>query len=118
MVEQEDKWDELFGKIRAATREWRAENPAATLTEIEQKVDGELSEVRVEMVTDLMHEGRTQDLTAMLVGKRPRCPDCGGETVANGKGRRRLVTTHEKEIELERSRAYCPHCQVSFFPPG
>ena len=118
MAEQEDRWDELFERIRATIREWREENPEATLTEIEQKVDKDLSEVRVEMVTDLAHEGRTQDLTVMAVGERPKCAACGAETVANGKGKRRLVTEYEREIELERSRAYCPHCQVSFFPPG
>ena len=117
-MKKEDKWDELFGKIRETIREWRSENPEATLTEIEQKVDGELSEVRVEMVTDLAHEGRTQDLTMIPIGERPQCPACGGETVANGKGHRRLVTDYEQEIKLERSRAYCPHCQASFFPPG
>jgi len=118
MVEPEDRWDELFERVRATIREWRVENPEATLTEIERKVDGGLSEVRVEMVTDLAHEGQTQDLTMMPVGERPRCPECGARTVANGKGRRRLVTDYEQEIELERSRAHCPHCQVSFFPPG
>lgn len=118
MAESDTDWDGLFERIQATIREWRAENPLATLTEIEQKVDRELSAVRVEMVTDLAHEGQTQDLTVQPVGERPRCPECGGETVANGKGRRRLVTVHEREIELERSRAYCPHCHVSFFPPG
>jgi hypothetical protein len=118
MSEREENWDELFAKIRQVIREWRADNPAATLTEIEDKVDNELAEVRVELVTELAQEGKTQDLRALPVGARPPCPACGGKTVANGRGSRRLVTTYEKEIALERSRAYCPHCQVSFFPPG
>lgn len=117
MSDQEKNWDELFAKIRQAIREWRTENPTATLTEIEDKVDNELAEVRVEMVTDLAHAGRMQELRDMPRSERPNCPVCGQKTVANGKGSRRLVTTYEKEIALKRSRAHCPHCQVSFFPP-
>lgn len=86
MAESDTDWDGLFERIQATIREWRAENPLATLTEIEQKVDRELSAVRVEMVIDLAHEGQTQDLTVQPVGERPRCPECGEKQWQTGKG--------------------------------
>lgn len=118
MAEKNDKWESLFEKIGEAIAEWRLENPEATLTEIEEAVDSRMAEIRTEMVEDLAQEGRTADLTALPEEERPRCPQCGRSVVANGKQRRRLTTEREQTIELERSKAHCPHCQVSFFPPG
>ena len=113
-----DKWRELQDKINVVVEEWRREHPEATLTEIETMVDLKLADVRKEMVEDLALEGRTADLSALPREERPHCPQCGEPIVANGKQKRRLVTDHEQTIELERSKAYCPHCQVSFFPSG
>lgn len=118
MDEQQDKWAELHEKIGAAIAEWREEHPEATLTEIEEVVDGRLSEVRAQMVEDLAHQGRAADLTRMAEEERPRCPQCGGPVQANGKQERGLITDHGQKIELKRSQAYCKHCQVTFFPSG
>ena len=118
MDEQQDKWAELQQKISAAIAEWRAEHPEATLTEIEEEVDGRVSEMRTQMVQDLALEGRTTDLTSMAKEERPRCPQCGRPVQANGKEARSLITEHGQRIELKRSQAYCKHCQVTFFPSG
>ena len=118
MTEKRSKWEDLFERIGEAIGEWRQENPEATLTEIEEAVDRRLAPVRAEMVEDLAQEGRTADLTALTEEERPSCPQCGKAVVANGRQRRRLTTEREQTIELERSKAYCPHCQVSFFPLG
>ena len=118
MAKKKDKWKDLFEGIGEAIAKWRRENPGATLSEIEEAVDSRLAPVRAEMVEDLAGEGRTADLTALREEERPSCPGCGRPVVANGKQRRRLTTEREQTIELERSKAYCPHCQVSFFPPG
>ena len=118
MTEEETQWDELFDLVAQAVSEWRRKHPRAKLTEIEKAVDRHLSEVRVQMVQDLAQQGETADLTQLEEEERPRCPECGRAVVGNGKQKRRLRTDHEQTIELERSKAYCAHCKVSFFPSG
>lgn len=118
MNQKDEQWDELFVLVAKAVGEWRRKHPRAKLTEIEKMVDRHLAEVRVQMVEDLAQQGATADLTQLTEAERPRCPECGQAVVANGKQKRRLRTDYEQMIELERSKAYCPHCKVSFFPSG
>lgn len=118
MSEMQEKWDDLFGRIAETVERWRQEHPEATLTEIEEAVGGRIAEVRTQMVEDLAHQGRTADLKRVPKEARPRCPQCGEPVIANGKQKRRLITDYEQHIDLERSKAYCTHCQVSFFPSG
>lgn len=118
MSEQGDKWGELHEKISEAIKEWRRAHPEATLTEIEEAVDGRVSEMRRQMVEDLAQEGRTADLSRLTKEERPRCPRCGQPAAANGKGKRKLKTYYGQSIELERHQAYCSHCEVTFFPSG
>jgi hypothetical protein len=118
MSDRDADWTDLVGRIRKTVQEWRDENPTATLTEIENAVDGELSAARVELIEELALQARSRDLKAIPPEERPRCPECGRPVVANGKQSRTLTTNHDKHIELERSKAYCKHCEVSFFPSG
>lgn len=118
MNQEEEQWDELFDMVAQTVSEWRRKHPRAKLTEIEKAVDRHLAEVRVKMVEDLAHQGETADLTKVEKAERPRCPECGRAVVANGKQKRRLQTDYEKTLELKRSKAYCRHCKVSFFPSG
>lgn len=84
-MRSEAKWGELFEKIEKAVQEWRAENPTATLTEIEKAVDKELSRVRVKMVEGLALAGASRDIKGLAAEKRPPCPQCG-EAVGAGSG--------------------------------
>jgi tRNA(Ile2) C34 agmatinyltransferase TiaS len=118
MSEQEANWDDLFQRVRKTVQEWRDENPTATLTEIETAVDKELSVVRVEMIEELALQSRSKNLREIPRAERPKCPECGRSVVANGRQERTLTTNHDQRIHLERSKAYCRHCQVSFFPSG
>lgn len=118
MTEEEAQREELFELVAQAVSQWRRKHRRAKLTEIEKAVDRHLAEVRVQMVEDLAQQGETADLTQLEEEERPRCPACGRAVVANGKQKRRLRTDYEQTIELERSKATCPHCQVSFFPSG
>ena len=118
MEENEAKWDDLFTKIKVAIIEWREENPTATLTEIEEQVDRNLSGVRVQMIEDVALISELADLRGRWKGNRPKCVQCGGEIVANGRQERKIVTEYGKTIKLNRSKGYCSRCQVSFFPPG
>lgn len=118
MSDRDADWDDLVRRIRKAVQEWRDENRTATLTEIENAVDEELSVARVELIEELALQARSRDLRAIPPEERPRCPECGRPVVANGKQSRTLTTNHDKRIQLERSKAYCKHCKVSFFPSG
>jgi len=118
MSERQEKWKELQDGINKVIADWRKRHPTATLSEIEDIVDIQLAPLRAQMVEDLAGEGQTADLGQLEGDARPRCPQCGMPVVANGKQKRRLVTRQEQGIELERSKAYCRHCKVSFFPSG
>ena len=113
----EAKWNELFQRIEKVVQEWREENPVATLTEIEEAVDKELAVVRVKMVEDLALEGVGRNIKGLSWEERPKCPECEEPVRANGRGERRLTTSYEQQVKLERSKAYCPQCDLSFFPP-
>ena len=68
-------------------------------------------------------EGTAMTSAAVEVGGRAaeqpvRCPTCGGALQGRGKQVRKLTTTGEQTVRLERSYGYCPTCQVGFFPPG
>jgi hypothetical protein len=117
MGKQEADWDDLFQRIRKTVQEWREENLTATLTEIENAVDNELAVARVQLIEELALQSRSRNLQEIPMAERPKCPECGRPVLANGKQRRTLTTNNNKRIRLERSKAYCKHCQVSFFPP-
>lgn len=117
-MNKREKWVGSFQQASAAVSEWRKEHPRASFTEIEKTVDEQLARVRVAMVQDLALESPLTDLQQVAVEERPPCPGCGQPLMANGKQKRQLITTYEQVVELERSKGYCRHCRVSFFPPG
>lgn len=111
-------WDELFAEAEAHVRQWRAGNKRATWTEIENEVDAQLAVVRARMVQELALASKLVDIRRLERAERPKCPVCARPLSANGRDQRTLVTDHEQRVELERSKAYCSHCKVSFFPSG
>lgn len=111
-------WEGLQSQINDVIREWRKANPEATFTAIENEVETNMAEVKRQIVEDLVHESKTADLTKLREADRPKCPTCKEPVKANGKKKRVLKTTHEKEIEIERDQAYCPTCKETFFPSG
>ena len=117
-MSQRERWTESFEQASERISEWRGEHPRASFTEIEHTVDAELARVRVAMIQDLAHESALTDIKQLAPAERPKCPGCGRPLSANGKDSRQLITTYEQVVELERSKGYCRHCGVSFFPPG
>ena len=113
-----NKWQTLYEEASREVRQWRRKHRKATLTEIENTVDAELARVRAQMIQDLALASETAQLSTMSEETRPKCPQCGRRLVANGRQRRALTTDHEQEVELKRSKGYCQHCKVSFFPSG
>jgi len=117
MSAQKD-WDELYQEASQAMRRWRQEHKRATLTEIEETVDEELARIRAQMIQDLAMASDVADIRSLAKEERPKCPQCGRPVTANGRQKRRLTTDHEQVVELKRSKAYCRHCKLSFFPSG
>jgi hypothetical protein len=111
-------WDDLFAEAEAAVREWRTKHKRATWAQIENEVDTRLAVVRAQMVQELALESELANIKRLEQDKRPKCPLCERPLSANGQDRRQIVTDHEQVVELERSKAYCSHCKVSFFPSG
>lgn len=112
------KWDELYEEASREVLRWRRQHKKATLTEIEDTVDTELARMRAQMIQDLALSSETADIRSLTKEKRPKCPHCDRPLVANGRQRRELTTDHEQGVELTRSKGYCRHCKLSFFPPG
>ena len=111
-------WTDLFQQVSEQVSRWRRENPRASFTEIEETVDEKLAQVRVAMLQELALESKLTDFKQLPEAKRPPCPSCGRPLASNGRQKRKLVTAHEQEVELVRSKGYCRHCRVSYFPPG
>lgn len=117
-MRKQKKWDELYEEADREIRRWRQEHKRATLTEIEDTVDQELARMRAQMIQDMALASETADLRSMAKEERPKCPQCGRPLVANGQQKRELVTDYEQGVELKRSKGYCRHCKLSFFPSG
>jgi hypothetical protein len=112
------RWADLFGEASQEVESWRRKQKKATLTEIENTVDNELARLRAKMIEDLALASEVADLRTLAREERPECPQCGRPVAANGRQKRELTTDHEQRVELKRSKAYCRHCKLSFFPPG
>lgn len=111
-------WDELYDQATERSRAWRQANKQASLTDIENQVDDNLAELRAKMIQELAQASELSDLRQIAREQRPKCPDCGAIVNADGQRKRHLVTEHDQEVTLERSKATCPDCGLSFFPSG
>jgi transposase-like protein len=103
-----DVLDELAEKLHA----WRQANPQATLTEIEEVVEGELAQIRNKWVAELAQTGEESQEEA------PHCPQCGQVMVKNGSRKRRLKSKEGQTLQLERQQWRCLGCGTTLFPPG
>jgi RNase P subunit RPR2 len=115
---RETGWHELTEEVISGMAEWRMQHPRATLREIEQAVDERLAGVRARLVQDAALRSAQTDIGALPAAERPVCRQCGTVLEARGKKTRRLVTTHQREVRLERSYAVCPTGGGGLFPPG
>jgi hypothetical protein len=112
------RWDDLFVEASQEVESWRRKHKKATLTEIEETVDDKLARLRAKMIEDMAMASEVADLRTLAWEERPKCPQCGRLVAANGQQKRELTTDHEQAVELKRSKAYCQHCELGFFPSG
>jgi hypothetical protein len=103
--------------IRVGVKDWRAQNPKATFSEIEEYVDETLADLRVKMMEDVALASRVKDIAALQEGEHIPCTICGDGIKDKGSHIRNLITLNGKQVHLERSYGYCSTCMVGFFPP-
>jgi hypothetical protein len=117
-VIDQEKWEKLAREVFSGVKDWRAQNPKATFSEIEEEVDEMLADLRVKMMEDVALASRAKDLADVQEGEPIACTICGNGLREKGMQRRMLTTQNGKQVHLERSYGYCPTCMVGFFPPG
>lgn len=110
-----EEWRRLSEKVIEGSSEWRREHPKATLREIEEEIDKQLSEMRARMITDIAQGSASAEWEAGE--KAAVCPQCGAELLKKGKKKRKLQTREGREIELEREYGICLKCGQGIFPP-
>jgi len=108
MAEERSRWQAASAQIEADVRAWRATHPDATLTEIEQAVDGRLAQARADLLAEIATEHPERE---------ERCRECGGPLVQRGQRTRTVRTTGDASLVLTRSYLSCPACGAGFFPP-
>lgn len=108
----ERRWAALAEEAFTGVAEWRAQHPTATFREIEAAVDERLAAVRARMLQDAALASAATELEGSA------CPACGQQLKNGGKRSRSLLTTHNKQIRLERRYGICPECGSGLFPPG
>jgi hypothetical protein len=113
----EAAWHREAEAVISGIKEWRAQHPRATCSEIEQALDARLDGMRARLLEDLALASRAADLSGDT-GERPGCPECGGALRARGAHAREVVTRGERVVRLERQYAACPACGGGRFPPG
>ncbi len=114
----EQHWHEVAQEVLLEMRTWREEHPTATMQEIEEEVDKRIARLRAGLVEGLAMSSAAAEIGSRATGSPTKCPTCGGVLHSRGKQVRKLTTTGEQPVRLERGYGYCPRCQVGFFPPG
>lgn len=107
-ITQEDVPDALTEKLD----QWRQENPKATLTEIEEAVEGELARVRKQLVERMVEGGKETEQEV------PSCARCGQKMVKNGRKKRKLKGKEGETLAFKRQQWRCLGCGATLFPPG
>ena len=111
-AEYEKNWETATVKLRAEMKAWRDGHPKATFREIEEALEGCLSELRAQMLGDLASAGESE------TGERVVCPECGATAQRHGYRTRKLRGKHDAEVELRRRYMTCPACGHGFSPSG
>jgi hypothetical protein len=117
-AEYEQRWHEVAQEVLLEMNTWREDHPRATMQEIEEEVDKRIARMRARLVEGLAMSSAAAEVGSRASDQPACCPTCGGVLQARGKQVRKLTTTGEQTVRLERSYGYCPSCQVGFFPPG
>lgn len=111
-------WQALTQQVRAEVQAWRRAHPQATLQEIEAAVEAQWAQARTHLVEETVQASAARTVPSAGAAERLPCPECGAALQGRGLRQRRLLTTHNQEVMLEREYAQCPACGAGLFPPG
>jgi RNase P subunit RPR2 len=111
----QESWKEQGAAVFAAITQWRVAHPKATLAEIEQAVDEQITRLRAQMIEEVAQASAAAESAG---NKGLRCEPCGQPLQARGRARRRWQTQGGQQVEVERTYVSCPQCGGGFFPPG
>jgi predicted RNA-binding Zn-ribbon protein involved in translation (DUF1610 family) len=110
-------WQALTQRVRADVQAWRRAHPRATLREIEATVEVQWAQARTHLVEETVQASAARTVPSAGAAERLPCPECGAALQGRGLQQRRLLTTHNQEVTLEREYAQCPACGAGLFPP-
>ena len=116
--EVESSWHRLGEEVILGIKEWRLQHPRATLTEIEQAMDGLWGRARARFLQDVALASEAREMGNIPEEGGSRCPACGHLLESRGQKIRSLTTHYEQRINLKRSYGVCPACGTGLFPPG
>ena len=113
----EPQWHAETAAVRSGRKDWRAQQPTATVAQIEAAVDERLSGLRARMrarlaLASAATAGRDQPMRA-----RPVCAPCGTRLEPRGDHARAVVTQGNHPVHREREDAPGPTCGVGLVPP-
>ena len=111
------QWEGLAAEVLVGVRDWRAQHPRATFTEIEEELDRELCRLRTRLLEDVaLASAATEGVPA--AGAPAECPSCGGPLRVRGQATRSVTVTRDQTVALARTYATCATCGAGVFPPG
>jgi hypothetical protein len=99
-----------LAEVEVTMHAWRADHPAATLAEIEEELNRQVTAARARLLTELVDEEMASVPTT--------CPVCGHRLVGRGRQQRSVYTEGGELLTLMRQYATCPACGAGLFPPG
>ena|SRR3989442_4750181 len=111
----QESWKEQGAEVFAAVAQWRVAHPKATLAEIEQAVDEQMTRLRAQMIAEVAQASAAAESAG---NEGLRCEQCGQPLQARGRARRRWQTQGGHQVEVERTYVTCLQCGGGFFPPG
>lgn len=88
--EMKAKWTGLSEEMMQGIVDWREQHPKATFWEIEEEIDGRLSELRAKMISDTAMPSAQAEWETGADGVV--CPKCGEVLEKKGKQKRKLET--------------------------
>lgn len=106
----------LTDLVLAEMKDWQEAHPRATLEEIEAAVAAQWSRVQAKVVEASVRARAAPSINAQPAAERPRCLECGHALQGRGRHRRRVQTTGNREISVDREYAACPACGAGLFP--
>lgn len=107
---------QLTAQVLAEMKDWQEAHPRAMLEDIEDAVAVRWARVQARVI-EAAAQAQEAALPSPAVGARPCCPACGHTLQGRGRRRRRVQTSGNQEITLERTYAVCPSCGTGVFPP-